>query len=108
MAKPANVAEVQMAKKKMLDKGSENVAAALDQLDMVSSAIAKSTAVVKRRIEEQDELLAEFEARLRDQEVAHEKDMAELKERLVRETTALQTRLAAAEDKLRKVQATLA
>jgi hypothetical protein len=100
--------EVQMAKKKALDKGQENVAAALDQLDSASVGVAKATAIVKRRIEEQDELIGELEARLRDAEAAHEKEIQAMKEQYTRDTTALHTRLQAAEDKLRKVQATLA
>jgi chromosome segregation ATPase len=108
MAKTTSFVEVQIAKKKSLEKGQENVAAALDQLDSASQGIAKSTAIVKRRLEELDELANDFEARLRDAEASHEKEVQQLREQYTRDTTALQTRLAAAEEKLRKVQATLA
>jgi hypothetical protein len=101
-------ADVQIAKKKALDKGQENLAAALDQLDSASTTIAKATAVVRRRLEELDELVLELEARLREAELRHDKETQELKERYTRDTTALQTKLSAAEEKLRKVQATLA
>ena len=106
--KPSNTVEVQIAKKKALEKGQENVASALDQLETSSATVAKATATVKRRIEELDELLSEYEARLRDAESEHERIVQAMKEQYTRDTTALQTRLHAHEEKLRKVQATLA
>ena len=108
MAKASSTLEVQMAKKKALEKGQENVSSALDQLESASSTVAKATAVVKRRIEELDELLSDFEARLRDAEASHDKEVQAMREQYTRDTTALQTRLQQAEEKLRKVQATLA
>jgi hypothetical protein len=108
MSTKTAVAEVQSLKKKALEKSQENVVSALDQLDGASAAIAKATAVVKRRLEELDVVLNEFEARMRDGEMSFEREMAEMKERYTRDTTALQTRLTQAEEKLRKVQATLA
>ena len=109
MAKTSsNTLEVQMAKKKAIDKSTENVASALDQLETASQSVAKSHAVVKRRIEELDEILNEMEARLRDMESTHEKEVQAMKDTYLRDTTELKTRLHAAEDKLRKVQATLA
>ena len=71
--KASNTVEVQIAKKKALEKGQENVASALDQLETSSAVVAKATAIIKRRIEELDELLSEFEARLRDAEAEHER-----------------------------------
>ena len=106
--KASSTVEVQIAKKKALEKGQENVASALDQLETASVTTAKATATVKRRIEELDELLGELEARLRDAEMEHERTVAQMKEQYTRDTTALQTRLHAHEEKLRKVQATLA
>ena len=108
MAKTTSTVEVQMAKKKALEKGQENVAAALDQLETASASVAKSTAIVKRRIEELDEIVGEYEARLRDLESEHDREVQAMKEQYTRDTTALHTRLQAAEEKLRKVQATLA
>ena len=108
IAKATNTIEVQMAKAKQLDKGRENVASALDQLESASATVAKSTAVVKRRIEELDEVLGDLEARLRDAEATHDKETQVMREQYTRDTTMLQTKLQAAEEKLRKVQATLA
>ena len=97
-----------MAKKKGYDKNSENVAAALDALDSIGTTVVKSTAAVKHRIEELDDAVADLDSKLRDAEATHEKEMGNFRDQFTRETTILQTKLAAAEEKLRKVQQTLA
>ena len=85
----------------------ENVAAALDSLDTSAAAIAKASAVVKRRIEELDDTITELENRMQELEKENEKAMRGLQDKYLKDTTALQTRLSACEDKLRKVQQTL-
>ena len=95
-------------KQKDFDRQRENVSAAIDALDNVSQTAAKSTAIVKRRIEELDELVMEYDERLRLSEVRHQQELQEHKDQYTRDTTMLQTKLAGVEEKLRKVQQTLA
>ena len=97
-----------MARKKAIDKGKENVVAALDQLDASSVAIGKAASAVRRRIEELDELVADVEARLQEVETERGREIQALKDQFLKENTTLQTRLQACEEKLKKVQQTLA
>jgi len=97
-----------ISKKKTFDKGSENVAAAFDALDSMNAALAKSVQVIRHRIEELDETVEDLESRTRDLEDGHAVEVANMKDRYTRDTTTLSTKLQAAEEKLKKVQATLA
>ena len=92
----AKTSTLETPKRKSYDKGQENVAAALDALDGVSVTVAKSVSIIKRRLEELDDLVVDMETKLRDQEMENAKTTQELR-----------TRLDIAEEKLRKVQATL-
>jgi prefoldin subunit 5 len=94
-------------KKRVREKEQENVAAALDSLDNSAAAIAKASTVVKRRIEELDETITELENRLQEMEKESEKALRNLQDKYLKDTTTLQTRLGACEEKLRKVQQTL-
>ena len=96
-----------MAMKKQSEKGKENVAAALDQLDAASNTVSKAAVAVRRRIEELDELVNDLESRLNEVEKERSREIQSLKDQFLRENTALSTRLQGCEEKLKKVQQTL-
>ena len=93
--------------KKTLDKGTENVAAALDQLDASSAAVSRATGIVRSRLDQLEDLISELENRLSDTVDAHKVELQSMREEYRDENTALRTRLEICETKLRKVQQTL-
>lgn len=94
--------------KNVAEKVRENIVAALDQMDGGIQTFTKATAVVKRRIEELEDHVSDLEAQLVDIRNRHATELQSVKDSHLRELAALQTRLQSSEEKLRKVQQTLA
>lgn len=85
-----------------------DVSAAHQWFEDAGAKQAKHHSALKAHIDGLEDENVELAAKLADAESAHEETKRSAKEKYDRDTTALRTQLAAAEEKLRKVQGFLA